>query len=192
MSLIINTNNGPVYNIDRSLVQIVDGKMDSRPMEVTPNRPIEKVVAEEVQTKIVPMACRQAVDKVMAAREIKGPNGVVLNAQKQVIEAARLVDMTSGANIAVFMVACQMEDVFKRGVGTPDVIRALIGLGIIPYESEKEIGKYSDAVNKKLNGYSDSRTGKVYAGLSMDMKDWTYNADIDMARAIIKALKATK
>lgn len=192
MSLIINTNNGPVYNIDRSLVQIVDGKMDSRPMETAPNRPIESVVAEEVQAKIVPTACRQAVDKVMAVREIKSPNGVVLNAQKQVIEAARLVDMTSGANIAVFMVACQMEDVFKRGVGTPDVIRALIGLGIIPYEREKEIGKYSDAVNKKLKGYSDSRTGKVYAGLSMDMKDWTYNADIDMARAIIKALRATK
>ena len=134
----------------------------------------------------LPQDCRDAVSRVMTDTFTVQPSGTVLNSRKQLVQAARVVDMSKNVDIARLMAIGKELGAVRSSTTCSDFIRALIGLGVIVYSDEDAIGKISEGMSKTVKGYTSR--GKYYAPLPDNHKQWS-TKDQKIGNRIYEAMR---
>jgi len=132
---------------------------------------------------IIPADCTAAIGKVLVPTYTV--NSVVMNSMQQLIKAAAQIDLTSNSEVAMLMAVGQEVNAVRPGVSCPDFVRALIGMGVIPY-TDKVVETMAGGMTKKLNGYKKGDT--KYPPLPANHLRWNSN-DLPIGIRLYDAMK---
>jgi len=131
---------------------------------------------------ILPADCVAAIGKVLVPTYTM--NSVVMNSMQQLIKASAQIDLTSNSEVAMLMAVGQEVNAVRPGVSCPDFVRALIGMGAIPY-ADKVVETMAGGMTKKLNGYK--KGDKEYSPLPANHLRWNSN-DLAIGKRLFDAM----
>lgn len=132
---------------------------------------------------IIPADCTAAIGKVLIPTYTM--NSVVMNSMQQLMKAAAQIDLTSNSEVAMLMAVGQEVNAVRPRVSCPDFVRALIGMGLIPY-TDKVVETMAGGMTKKLNGYKKGE--KEYPPLPANHLRWK-STDLPIGIRIFDAMK---
>lgn len=86
-----------------------------------------------------------------------------MNSRKQIVKAASVIDLTTNVQVALLMAIGTEVGAIRPGMRCIDLIRALIGIGVLKYSDEKAIKNMADGMNKKMHGCQKKRQKGTFA-----------------------------
>lgn len=133
---------------------------------------------------VIPQKCEEAISKVIKPTFTLS-NKVVMNSRKQIVKAASVIDLTTNVQVALLMAIGTEVGAIRPGMRCIDLIRALIGIGVLKYSDEKAIKNMADGMNKKMHGCQ--KKDKKVPSLPPKLLQWT-GTDRNIGEAIYKAM----
>lgn len=125
---------------------------------------------KEGESKEPPAVCLEAVKKVVTPQFTW--NGSVFISQTQLRKAVGEIDLGKNVEIGILMVICKELGVVKSGISDTDFVRALIGMGFIEYEDDKQITRITHGFSKKTNNLPPRHT--QWSGTDKTLGDRLY------------------
>ncbi len=103
------------------------------------------------ETGVIPTECAKAIDRVLTnqfwAKPPKAMSGKQqFNSRVAIRNAAAVIDLGSGAAIALLMAVGSGLGAVKPGAEPTAFVRALIGLGLVRYGDEKAVRRLANGV----------------------------------------------
>lgn len=127
--------------------QLLDQWFSSAEKTVKPAQKVQAAIPESFKT----------AEKDVFVGWLKKDSRMIPTRQ-QVRKAAGLIKVESNTQIALLMAICFEVGAIRSGTSCTDFVRALAGLGVLPFTTEKEVDKMADGVSKKLYGYRKGTT----------------------------------
>lgn len=139
-------------------------------LEIIEQQKKETEKQEVKKSNTIPVHFAQIVQQVMKP-QFKLNDQTVLNAQTQLLKAAKVIKQSSNVQVAMLMAIGIEVGAVLPGTTCTDFIRAMISIGALPYLGNKAIVNMASGVSKKIFGYS-KKDGKNYPPLPAYHSRW--------------------
>lgn len=96
----------------------------------------------------IPQKCKDAVDRYINNSFTNEKTKEVLNSRGQLMKAAKGMNCEKKSNFGYLMQIAIEVKAIKADTSYMDFARMMVGLGVLNYENEKELAKYSGSIGK--------------------------------------------
>lgn len=132
--------------------RLYDQYLESQGQELCQSSPVPigagvKVLSEAPSADI-PQKCKEAVDRYINNSFTNEKTKEVLNSREQLMKAAKGMNCEKKSNFGYLMQIAIEVKAIKADTSYMDFARMMVGLGVLNYENEKELAKYSGSIGK--------------------------------------------
>lgn len=132
--------------------RLYDQYLESQGQELCQSSPVPtgagvKVLSETPNADI-PQKCKDAVDRYINNSFTNEKTKEVLNSRGQLMKAAKGMNCEKKSNFGYLMQIAIEVKAIKADTSYMDFARMMVGLGVLNYENEKELAKYSGSIGK--------------------------------------------
>lgn len=131
---------------------LYDQYLESQGQELCQSSPVPTGAGvkglSEAPNADIPQKCKDAVDRYINNTFTDEKTKVVLNSRGQLMKAAKGMNCEKKSNFGYLMQIAIEVKAIKADTSYMDFARMMVGLGILNYENEKELAKYSGSIGK--------------------------------------------
>ena len=131
---------------------LYDQYLESQGQELCQSSPVPTGAGvkglSEAPNADIPQKCKDAVDRYINNSFTNEKTKEVLNSRGQLMKAAKEMNCEKKSNFGYLMQIAIEVKAIKADTSYMDFARMMVGLGVLNYENEKELAKYSGSIGK--------------------------------------------